>query len=194
MRLGFDQEHINVVEMAKLMEKAGVSAIAVHARTRSQMYEGHSDWSYIKKVKKAVSIPVIGKGDINSVEDAARMLESTGCDAVMIGRGVLGDPWLIQEIVYYLKHHEKCPKATIEEKFAMAKEHARRLIELKGEVLGMKEMRGHASWYIQGLPYSHRVKNYINSMTLYTQLEMILDKYSLALVHENPGYLDEIMI
>lgn len=194
MRLGFDQEHINVVEMAKLMEKAGVSAIAVHARTRSQMYEGHSDWSYIKKVKKAVSIPVIGNGDINSVEDAARMLESTGCDAVMIGRGVLGDPWLIQEIVYYLKHHEKCPKATIEEKFAMAKEHARRLIELKGEVLGMKEMRGHASWYIQGLPYSHRVKNYINSMTLYTQLEMILDKYSLALVHENPGYLDEIMI
>ncbi len=192
MRLGFDQEHINVVEMAKLMEKAGVSAIAIHARTRSQMYEGRSDWSYIKKVKEAVSVPIIGNGDIHTVEDAVLMLETTGCDAIMIGRGVLGDPWLIREIVYYLNHHEKCPKACVEEKFTMAKEHARRLIELKGEVLGIKEMRGHASWYIQGLPHSHRIKDQLNSMTTYQQLEMILDQYCLALKSEDIRYLEEI--
>ena len=180
MRIGWDEANINAVEFAKAMEKAGASAIAVHGRTRKQMYEGHSDWSYIKQVKEAVSIPVIGNGDIKSPQDAKQMLEETGCDAIMIGRGVLGDPWLIKQCVYYLEHGEELPPVSLEEKFTLAKEHAKRLVALKGEHVGIREMRGHAAWYVKGLANSHRLKDALSKMETMDEFYEILDTYQSA--------------
>lgn len=175
MRLGYDVDHINCVEMAKAMEQAGASAIALHARTRSQMYEGHADWSYIKKVKEAVSIPVIGNGDVRSVEDFQRMLEETGCDAVMLGRGIIGNPFLIQECVDSLsnEHHE----FTLEDRIQCCKEHAKTLCEVKSEAVAIKEMRGLASWYLKGLPNSHIYKDRLSKVLTYAELEKILDDF-----------------
>lgn len=177
MRIGWDLEHINCVELAKGLEAVGVAAIAVHGRTKKQMYEGHADWSYIKMVKDAVSIPVIGNGDIHCGEDAKRMLEETGCDAVMVGRGVLGDPWLIKDIVTYLECGEHLEAVSLQEKFAMARLHAKRLMDLKGEHIGIREMRGHAAWYVKGLPKSHRLKDALTKIASYQDLEDILSAY-----------------
>lgn len=177
MRIGWDLEHITCVELAKGLEAVGVKAVAVHGRTRNQMYEGHADWSYIKMVKEAVSIPVMGNGDIRSGEDAKRMLEETGCDAVMVGRGVLGDPWLIKDIANYLQHGEHMPVVSLEEKFSMARLHAMRLCNLKGEHIGIREMRGHAAWYVKGLPKSHMLKDQLTKIETYDQLLTILQAY-----------------
>ena len=177
MRAGWDLDQITCVELAKGLETVGVKALAVHGRTRKQMYEGHADWSYIKMVKDAVSIPVMGNGDIKSGMDAKRMMEETGCDAVMIGRGVLGDPWLIKEVVHYLDTGETLPSAGMEEKFAMAKLHATRLCHLKGEYIGIREMRGHAAWYVKGLPGSHRLKEALSKMETYEEMLSILEAY-----------------
>ena len=190
MRIGWDSESKNCVSLAKKLESAGVSAIALHGRTKTQMYEGKADWSYIKKVKEAVQIPVIGNGDVRSVEDMIAMLEETGCDMVMIGRGVLGDPWLIQRCVHYLETGEIIQDTGVEEKFDLAYNHAVSLCELKGERVGMKEMRGHAAWYMKSLKYSHRVKEKISMMSTLNEFQDILVNYKNSLENDDWNWLE----
>lgn len=177
MRAGWDVNHINAVELAQRVEKAGASAVCIHGRTRSQMYEGKADHTIIKQVKEAVSIPVIANGDIKTVADMQHMLAYTGCDAVMIGRGVLGDPWLIKQCVDYLKTGQYSKDITYHERFVLAKEHAQKLVALKGEYVGIREMRGHAAWYLKGLPSSHTMKAKLANMTSYKELENLFDIY-----------------
>ena len=187
--LGWDHSSINVLEMAQGLEAAGASALAVHGRTRSQLYEGQADWSWIKQVKEKVSIPVIGNGDIRSVEAAMARMEETHVDAIMIGRGVLGNPWLIRDLIHAFSKTGEITPVSDHEKFEITLEHARRLCALKGERVGMKEMRGHACWYIQGIPYSNRMKDRINQMTAYAELETLLRQYEEALVSGNFDWL-----
>lgn len=181
IRSGFDKEHINAVEVAKLIEKAGASAIAIHGRTRSQMYEGKADWGIIGDVKAAVKIPVIGNGDIKSVDDAKRMLAQTKVDAVMIGRAALGNPWLIKQVVESLKTGEEILEPTYQEKIIQCLAHAKKLMEIEPEKIAMFQMRGHAPWYIKGLKSSARVKNELSKIDTYKQLETILAEYKLYL-------------
>lgn len=178
IRLGWDLQSINCVEMAKGLEKAGISALAIHGRTKTQMYDGEADWSWIKKVKAAVSIPVIGNGDIKSAVEAKKRMDETGVDAVMVGRGVLGDPWVIREMVSYLTTGEILPPISNHEKLKIAYDHALRLVDLKGERVGMKEMRGHACWYIQGLPFNNRIKALISSLLTLKQFKDLIDDYN----------------
>lgn len=190
IRAGWDNDSINCVSLAKKLEQAGAKAIAVHGRTRKQMYEGHANWQHIKNVKEAVSIPVIGNGDITSVEDMQKMFEETGCDAVMIGRGVLGDPWLIQRCVHAIQTGEVLEETSVEEKFELAYNHAVSLCELKGERVGMKEMRGHAAWYMKGLKYSHRVKDLISQMKSLEEFAIILMNYKKSIETDTWDWLE----
>lgn len=176
MRSGWDEAHINAVEIAKAVEKAGASAIAIHARTRSQGYSGRADWSIIKAVKEAVSIPVIGNGDVTSVENFDQMMQETGCDAVMIGRGVLGNPWLIRDIKDHLEGR-KSTKTTVREKIDMIRRHYALLLEDKTEKLALLEIRSHAIWYLKGMPKSAEIKNKICSSKSSEELFQILDDY-----------------
>ena len=187
-RSGFDAQHINAVDFAKRMESAGASALCVHGRTRAQMYEGKADWDIIAQVKQAVQIPVIGNGDVRSTADMVRMFEQTKVDAVAIGRGVLGDPWLIRQCAHYLETGEMLPDADAGERFAIAREHAKRLIALKGETIAMKEMRGHGAWYIKGLPGSHPIKEQLARVETYAQFDDILKAYADAIAkHAHRG-------
>ncbi len=177
IRSGWDANSINAVEIAKIVEKAGASAITVHPRTRAQGYTGKADWSIIKKVKEAVSIPVIGNGDIISCYDAKKMIEETGCDAVMIGRGVLGNPWLIKECIDYLENGTVPKEVSVKDKINMIKKHAELLIKNKPEKVAMLEMRTHAAYYIKGLPNSASIKNEIFKMTTKEELFNLLENY-----------------
>jgi len=177
IRIGWDNEHINAVENAKRIENAGASAIAVHARTREQMYTGKANWEVIKEVKEAVKIPIIGNGDIFSPEDAKAMIDLTGVDAVMIGRGAMGNPWLICRTAKYLKTGILDPEPDPEEKIKIAIIHMERLINLKGEAIGIKEMRKHAGWYLKGLQGSTKVREKINEINSKKDMEHLLLEY-----------------
>lgn len=177
MRIGWDDSTIYGVEIAKLCEQAGAKAIAVHGRTRKQMYTGQANWDYIRQIKEAVSIPVIGNGDVKTPEDAKRMLEETGVDAVMIGRGVLGNPWLVQQTIDYLETGSYNKDITMQERFERIIDHMDRLIELKGEVIAMKEMRSHAPWYVKGMHHAANLRGQLARVSSRVQLMRILDEY-----------------
>ncbi|MDD4607735.1 MAG: tRNA dihydrouridine synthase DusB [Bacilli bacterium] len=177
IRSGWDSDSINAVEIAKVCEKAGASAIAVHPRTRSQGYSGHADWNVIKEVKNSVNIPVIGNGDIKTCYDAKRMIDETNCDFIMIGRGVLGNPWLIKECVDYLEK-EITPKAVPDEdKIAMIKKHLNYLKETKDEKRALLEMRSHTAWYLKGIKGSNKLKNNINKVKSIDEFILLLDEF-----------------
>ncbi len=174
IRSGWDANSINAIEIAKIAEEAGASAIAVHPRTRSQQYSGKADWNIIKQVKENVKIPVIGNGDIKSCYDAKRMLEQTGCDAVMIGRAALGNPWLIKECVDYLEKGIQPNKVTDLEKIDMMLKHFEYLLKIKPEGIAVKEIRSHVAWYLKGIKNSVSVKTQIFKCTTKEQVQDIL--------------------
>ena len=165
IRSGWDHNSINAVEIAKVCEKAGASAITVHPRTRSQGYQGLADWSIIKKVKESVNIPVIGNGDIISAKDAKKMIDQTGCDAVMIGRGVLGNPFLIKQVLTYLKTGELISNQSPKEKIQTCLKHFDYLLQIKPEKIAVLEMRTHGAWYLKGLPNAVAVKKRLYEIT-----------------------------
>lgn len=171
IRKGFDDGHVNAVEIARIAEEAGASAVAVHGRTREQYYSGKADWDIIRQVKEAVSVPVIGNGDILTAEDVKAMKEQTNCDGFMIGRGAQGNPWIFSQILHYLEYGKELPKPTMREVADMILRHARAQIAFKGETMGIREMRKHAAWYTSGYKNSAKLRGRINEIETYGQLE-----------------------
>ena len=176
-RKGFDDDHINAVEIAKIAEANGASAVAVHGRTREQYYSGKADWDIIKQVKEAVNIPVIGNGDVFTPQDAKNLLEHTGCDAIMVGRGAQGNPWIFKRILHYLQTGELLPEPTAEERVEKALRHAQMLIDYKGEYIGVREMRKHMAWYMKGMPGAAELRGKLNHAETMEQLEVLLRGY-----------------
>ena len=174
IRKGFDDEHINAVEIAKIIEEAGAAAVAVHGRTREQYYSGKADWEIIRQVKEAVSIPVIGNGDVTSGEKAIAMREQTGCDGVMIARGAQGNPWIFSELLEYERTGRLPDRPDVEEIKQTMLRHARLQIEYKGDFTGIREMRKHVAWYTKGLHGAARLRDRINQVESYAELENLL--------------------
>ncbi|HAR6559736.1 TPA: tRNA dihydrouridine synthase DusB [Staphylococcus pseudintermedius] len=177
MRIGWDEDHIFAVENAKAAERAGAAAISLHGRTRVQMYEGKADWDIIRQVKEAVNIPVIGNGDVTSPELAEKMLKETGVDAVMIGREALGNPWMIYRTEHYLETGELIDEPQIDEKIEIALLHLNRLVDLKGEKVGVMEMRKHASWYLKGVRGNGKARKALNQAETLAEMTEILTEF-----------------
>lgn len=176
MRIGFEGFPVDPMEIAKIAEASGAAAVAVHGRTRQQFYAGNADWETIRKIKEAVKIPVIGNGDVDSPQKAKALLEETGCDAVMIGRAVRGNPWIFRETEYYLETGKLMPRPTAREVREMILRHAADQIAKKGEFVGIREMRKHVAWYTAGMPHSAALRRDSNLISSYEELKEILKK------------------
>jgi nifR3 family TIM-barrel protein len=176
MRMGWDEQHIFAVKNAQAVERAGGKAVSLHGRTRVQMYEGKSNWDIIREVKQSVTIPIIGNGDVQTPQDAKRMLDETGCDGVMIGRAALGNPWMIYRTVQYLATGKLMGEPSVREKMDVCLLHLDRLIALKGEHIAVREMRKHAAWYLKGVRGNARVRNMINEISTRADLVSLLNQ------------------
>ena len=177
VRKGFKDGEIQAPEIARIAESCGVSAIAVHGRTREQYYSGKADWDVIKEVKEAVKIPVIGNGDIFSAKDAKAMKEYTGCDGLMVGRAARGNPWIFKEILHFFETGEEMPRPSLEEVVAMMLRHGQMMIDFKGEYIGVREMRKHVAWYTFGFPGAAKLREKVNHTETYEDLEELLQTY-----------------
>ncbi|ADL11670.1 tRNA dihydrouridine synthase DusB [Acetohalobium arabaticum] len=182
MRKGWDEDHVNAVEIAQTAEESGVQAVAVHGRTREQFYKGEADWNIIKEVKEAVEVPVIGNGDIFSPQDAEEMIDTTGCDGVMIARGAQGNPWIFKRTLHYLETGELLPPPTIQERIEMVVRHLEALVDYKGEYIAVREMRRHTVQYIKGLYNCTEVKQKVNQAETEEELKEILHNYKRELM------------
>ena len=177
IRKGWDDESVNAVEIAKIAEECGISALAIHGRTREQFYSGKADWDIIAEIKQAINIPVIGNGDVFEVEDAVNMLEKTKCDAIMIGRGAQGNPWIFNRINHYMKTGEILPEPTLEEKITTAIRHMNLAVAEHGDYVAVREMRKHIGWYLKGLKNSAKYRDQINKITDYKEVIAMLEEY-----------------
>ena len=174
IRKGFDDDHVNAVEIAKIIEEAGAAAVAVHGRTREQYYSGKADWDIIRQVKEAVSIPVIGNGDVTSPQKADELVKQTGCDGIMIARGAQGNPWIFSEMIHWEETGELPPRPDKDEVRKMMLRHARLQLEYKGEFSGIREMRKHVAWYTKGLKGAARLREKVNAVESLEELENLL--------------------
>lgn len=177
IRKGWDDDSVNAVEIAKIAEECGISALAIHGRTREQFYSGKADWDIIAEIKQTINIPVIGNGDVFEVEDAAKILEKTKCDAIMIGRGAQGNPWIFKRINHYMKTGEVLPEPTVEEKITTAIKHMELAVSEHGDYIAVREMRKHIGWYLKGLKNSAKYRDQINKITDYKVVIAMLDEY-----------------
>ena len=177
IRKGFDEETVNAVEIAKIIEDSGAAAIVVHGRTRQQYYSGKADWDIIRQVKDAVSIPVIGNGDVDSPESAERMIRETGCDGIMVGRAAQGNPWIFRQITHYLDTGELLPRPELSQVKQMILRHAQLQLQYKGEYTGIREMRKHVAWYTAGYPHSAKLRAAVNEIETMEQLLRMIEAW-----------------